>query len=688
MEQHEKDFIEKLNKETKDVEVPKDLLPERVSMILKRRKQKKWKVGYTYSIAACIVCVLIGVGVINGMGLFGSENNKNEMANIENPANPANSTNPANTANTENITSPENIEQEEIIEGMRTAKDYKEVVSYLKAENQRNSMNTRNGIGDIFEASAEVSDAMSSGAVPREQSKMEAEVPSAEVEYSETNVRQEGVDEGDIVKTDGKYLYIVNPNRMEMVIIDIQDIKMKEIAYIDLEDEFYMVEEMYLQGKTLTVVGIRYNENDKQRMKVMETCALVYDISNIKNPQKIGEVVQDGSYYSSRMVDGYVYLFSEYYVTYGRELKEEEYIPAVNGDYLDSNRIYIPENKRGSAFFVVTATRTEDVMVTDSKALLMDSGLIYVSNENIYVCEVLYQTKEIYQETEIRKLQYNEGRLRSVASGQIRGYLNDSFSIDEYQGNLRVVTHIRRNYNMYDNPSFLDEVLGRDARREPETGVEAKLDNTNAVYILNEKLEQIGRLEQLAKDEDIYSARFMGEIAYFVTFREIDPLFSVDLKNPERPKLMGELKIPGFSEYLHPYGEGKLLGIGQDGETKSIKLSMFDITDPYNVIETDNHILQSVYRASVVQNYKAVLIDAKKNIIGFSADGNDGSYYYIYSYKEETGFESAFERALFGGYSEMLARGVYVNDILYIISGSVVESFTLQGYEEIDRLML
>ena len=113
---------------------------------------------------------------------------------------------------------------------------------------------------------------------------------------------------------------------------------------------------------------------------------------------------------------------------------------------------------------------------------------------------------------------------------------------------------------------------------------------TNSVYVLDKELKQIGAIEDLAEDERVYSARFMGEVGYFVTFRETDPLFSVDLSDPEKPKIVGELKIPGFSDYLHFYGEDQLLGIGMnvDEETQitdGVKLSMFDISDKTDVKE-------------------------------------------------------------------------------------------------------
>ena len=149
----------------------------------------------------------------------------------------------------------------------------------------------------------------------------------------------------------------------------------------------------------------------------------------------------------------------------------------------------------------------------------------------------------------------------------MNGYINNTFSLNEYKGYLRIVT-----------TSWEDT-------------------STNALYILDESMNTCAKLENLAKGETIQSARFMGDIGYFVTYKQVDPLFSVDLKDPRNPKILGELKVTGFSSYLHFYGEDKLLGIGtetdpQSGEWLGVKLSMFDTSDPSNVLEEDKYVMK------------------------------------------------------------------------------------------------
>ena len=184
----------------------------------------------------------------------------------------------------------------------------------------------------------------------------------------------------------------------------------------------------------------------------------------------------------------------------------------------------------------------------------------------------------------------------------------------------------------------------------------------------------------------------MGDTGYFVTFRETDPLFSVDLSDPANPKILGELKIPGFSEYLHPYGENQLLGIGMEVDEKTavtsgMKLSMFDISDNTNVLEKNKYNMENAFGSDALYNYKAVLIDADKNIIGFSAYEEGSECYYLFSYDEEKGFECLMKEHVNGdGFSS--ARGLYIGKVLYVVKGNIIEAYSLETYKKINDLII
>jgi len=222
----------------------------------------------------------------------------------------------------------------------------------------------------------------------------------------------------------------------------------------------------------------------------------------------------------------------------------------------------MPQEAEGNEYTIITAFSLDNPSEkTDSKAVFGYSDVCYVSENNIYITSNYYEDSDVSR-TLIRKISYTDGKLVGVAQTKIKGMLNDSFSIDEYEGNLRLVTTIDEIYSN-DDIMPLNETADKTEKAVAEN-VKDAVPGTNSLYVLNDKLEIIGSIHNLAKDEIIYSARFMGDTGYFVTYRQVDPLFSVDLSDPENPKILGELKIPGFSEYLHPYGDGKLLGIGMD----------------------------------------------------------------------------------------------------------------------------
>lgn len=314
---------------------------------------------------------------------------------------------------------------------------------------------------------------------------------------------------------------------------------------------------------------------------------------------------------------------------------------------------------------------------TDSKAVFGVSGLCYVSAENIYITEADYMTADSVQ-TSVRKVSYHDGKLEGTAQTKINGRLNDSFSIDEYNGYLRMVVTEEPQTGNSIMPIYGSSTLNT---QDDMT--------SNSLYVLDENLEIAGEIHDLAKDEQVYSARFMGDVGYFVTFKQVDPLFSVDLSDPASPKIIGELKIPGFSDYLHPYGNGLLLGIGMEVDeegvtTEGVKLSMFDISDPSDVQEVSKYVLEDVYSTNASYNYKAVFADVEKNLFGFVCYG-DSTEYKVFSYDEKDGFKEIFSREL-TGYGE--ARGMYAEDTFYLISGNTVESYTLSGFEKIDDIVL
>ena len=634
MNKWEEDMIEQLRKESEDIQIPDSLQPDRIEKRLSERPKKyHWTKGYTAGLAAA--CCLLVCGAV-----WGIQKSPQRVSPVE-----------------KQDTATDQAESSDI----QTAKSYDQIYEYLQA-NQDDQYGTDTGMLErgVVTESAEDSSSTNSAAAA-DTGVAQNSKSSENAVYSETNVRQEGVDEADVVKTDGRYLYTLKDNGRSVAIVDTANGELQMVISIPVEDDD-QAREFYVNDGHLILISEFNQEREDGTWTYASTDTRVttYDITDPEKPEKAGEVTQSGSYTSSRLTDGHLYLFSQYSVdvTSGITPKDEkDYIPYVNQQMLEADDIYLPPFSQAYMYEVVSSVDiAKPGEIQDSKAIFSDGGELYVSNDNIYWYETRWSEKT---ETVIKRMSYKDGKLKAEASGKVDGYINDSFSIDEYDGYLRVVTTD---------------------------------DETNGLYILDSKMKEVGSITGLAEGEQVYSARLLGDTGYFVTYEQTDPLFSVDLSDPKNPKIIGKLKIPGFSEYLHFYGENLLLGIGMDVDedgftTNGVKLSMFDISDSSDVKEIQKYTLENVYSAAVMYDYKAVLIDPEKNVIGFAADGNNGENYYVFSYNDTNGFECLMNEMVNGnGYQS--ARGVYVDNTLYVVKGNIIEAYDMADYQKTGDLIL
>ena len=662
--ENEKRLEQDLRQMADDVILPDSLEPEAIQKMLQARQEEKqqgsktkknkknWKRIVPIAAAAC-VCVIVGATV--GIKQINKGNNKTlDAATIASAA-----------------------DQKETTQTLITAKDYKEIKKCIKEYNKQMARDNNSMAIGMYE-SASSSDAASA----------ESSNVSDTGAYSDTNLRENGVGEADIVKTDGKNIYTLC--RSVVTITAIDNGSMEKLASIEQDAERY-VEDIYVQDDKLVLFGtlgrqVGNSEDSEAYDGYYEnnTYVQVYDISDPSNPKEIGNMEQSGGYNTSRIVDGYVYVLSQFH-PYEDNVTARDlwYIPEVQGKSIEAENIYMPQEAEGNEYTIITAFSLDNPSEkTDSKAVFDYSDVCYVSENNIYITSNYYEDSDVSR-TLIRKISYTDGKLVGVAQTKIKGMLNDSFSIDEYEGNLRLVTTIDEIYSN-DDIMPLNETADKTEKAVAEN-VKDAVPGTNSLYVLNDKLEIIGSIHNLAKDETIYSARFMGDTGYFVTYRQVDPLFSVDLSDPENPKILGELKIPGFSEYLHPYGDGKLLGIGMDVSedgftTEGVKLSMFNVTDPSNVTEENKYTIEESYGTDVGYNYKGVFVDVQKNLFGF-VTYHDGVTYQLYTYDEAEGFKEVMSRQL-SGYEG--SRGLYIGDVFYLVSGNMIESYSMNGCEKMD----
>lgn len=639
----EEEIKDKIMRSAEDIEVPDSLKPENIEKKLAQKKKKRTPVYGMIAAAACC-CLVVGAAALSGRGIVGEKKVQEVTEETRDTATGA-------------------------VLSLASAKDYEQIYKYVQAAADEDTARYDTGMAD--------------GAALYSEEKAAADQA---VTHSDTNVRTEGVGEGDIVKTDGKYLYIMSMDKVQ--ILNIESEEMKQAGTISMDANDYLIE-IYLKDDKLVCVYARTTDKtDSQGVirSVPYTVAETFDVSDPANPKSLGEMSQSGSFHTMRVSGDYMYLLSTFYADIsGPKDDISSYVPEVQGKLIESNYILLPQQEKGRVYTVVTSFSLKDpTKQTDHLAFFGDGSQCYVSQNNIYAYDTIYDAKvSRVTQTEIRKVSYKDGKLDGTGDVVIDGMVNDSFSIDEYNGYLRVVTTIREND---DTSGGVNPLLRTDSASN--TGSQGA-DSTNALYILDKDLKETGKLDNLAEDERVYSARFMGDTCYFVTYKQVDPLFSVDLSDPKKPKVLGELKIPGFSDYLHPYGDGLLLGIGMDVEedgatVNGVKLSMFDISDPKDVKEVHKTVLEECYSTDVSYNYRAAFVDVEKNLIGFPGY-QEQQEYYIYSYDKEKGFTCVFEKKL-SGYSEV--RGLYAGDRFYLVTEGTVESYRLDNFEKVDDVVL
>lgn len=703
------DWKKKIEDSAKNLEVPDSLRPERIEERLDRKKKVlpfyRRPIIRTMAAAAVVVLVLAGVWgirMITGYQEMTSGASGNEMAmsgkseeTTTETADTVEDEGAADTADAEgkaDITADSGTAADEPDESFgeyyhtsthkkikkELKKAWKEQQSY-RAREEEYGIQCDGAAADTGEAATGSEADMGAQGQMTEDSE-----EGASGDYSATNLQVEGVDEGDIVKTDGIYIYILS-SESGIRIVKAEGLEVVTEIPMDLEGGYVDYQEMFVDDRRLILVGNQYESGISEASEdvyymdsVNRTVMVSYDLSDIKNPQMIGKVSQDGYYRTSRKVGDYLYLFSDYYYYADEEFEEDSVIPRVNDTAVPENQIYVPDEIRECRYLVMSSVNMEEPDRTiDQKALLNSGDQFYITKSSIYV--IRYEGQSHWYQNQIYssfiRFKMNKGKIRAVAAASLKGELTDTFAVSESGGYLR---------------TFLTDWSS--------TSNEGPV---NRVYVLDGNMKICGTIEDLAPGETIYSARFMGNKGYFVTYRNTDPLFSVDFSDPNNPKILGALKVTGFSEYLHFYGRGKLLGLGwktdpDTGQTLGLKLSMYDIRNPEQVTEEKKLVLKGVDNCNALYNYKAVLADPEKNLIGFTIGSYDtdryNEKYVVFSYDPTEGFVKKLEFDLGGGveyYSYDTARGIYIGDLLYVAEQNRVAAFDMKNkFEKLGSLEL
>ncbi|MEK7453118.1 MAG: beta-propeller domain-containing protein [Patescibacteria group bacterium] len=550
------------------------------------------------------------------------------------------------------------------------------------------------------------------------------------IRVSETNVQVFGIDEPDIVKTDGKNIYLSSENHFYGGIMMRSDFRMPD---------YYKGETKVVNAfppadlKKISTIKNSGNLLLKDDLLVVLSGNTIYgyDISTPSDPKEKWKVnLQDGT----GLVQARLYGDKIYIVT-NSNINRNDPCPITPFE-VSGEKISIPCGSIYRPEVIVPVNVTYSISTIDLKSGTLFSGIsflgsydstVYMSKNSIYVAyayssdmiEFFYnfvdENKDIFPNKTVERLAKLKGydlsenakmtelqfileefrsslsgddilvfeneiknRMKSFflkhkrdlqktnivkiglekfnvdAVGTVPGRLLNQFSMDEYEDNLRVAVTVGQQ-------GFWQFGLGGSS------------ESANDLYILDEKMKKSGSVLDMALGENIYSVRFIEDKGYIVTFKQVDPFFVLNLKDPRAPKLEGELKIPGYSAYLHPITKDKILGVGMEGQ--SVKLSLFDVSDPKNPQEVSKYLLDE-YWSDVLNTHRAFLMDKDNSV--FFIPGSKGGY--VFSYENDT---LKLKKAISGVNAK---RAVYIDNYLHVIGDDKIIVVSEMDWERVNEL--
>ncbi|CAG7650635.1 beta-propeller domain-containing protein [Paenibacillus allorhizosphaerae] len=600
--------------------------------------------------------------------------------------------------------------------------------------------------------------------------------------YSGTNVQVEGVDEADVIKTDGTYIYQVNRDRV-IVSQAYPAESMSVVSTVYWADPNFNPREIYVDEKQLVVIGNTYYSEKGQSVQPAPavqpmgpdtavsskiaiwpgprgrsaTKAIVYELGDRTNLKPVREAELEGSYISSRKVGDSLYIVANKGINYrimplnGKSqpdpasIETPSYRDSAAGDaYIKigfEDIRYFPKSVEPNYLLVGGISLSQPDQKMQVTSYLGSGQFVYASQNNLYVTVNEYEPAvppadaaepasgqgrdavgkimlprptPMDSNSVIYKFAMNNGLVQYAGRGKVPGHPLNQFSMDESNGNFRIAT-----------------TSGEIWRNDEYT-------SKNNLYVLNDAMSITGKIENIAPGERIYSVRYAGNRAYMVTFKNVDPLFVIDLKDPAAPSILGQLKIPGYSDYLHPYDENHIIGFGKDtvevtsksstpgAETtayyQGMKLAMFDVTDVANPKELFKETIGDRGTDSeLLRNHKALLFSKEKNLLAFpvsvaemkspspSTDPSreimrygeftfQGAY--VYQLDLTKGFQLRGKithlsdgdikkagRSWYGS-DKNIERLLYIGDTLYTSSQSMIKANDLKDLHEIGALTL
>ncbi|MCK5107611.1 MAG: beta-propeller domain-containing protein [Nanoarchaeota archaeon] len=584
-------------------------------------------------------------------------------------------------------------------------------------------------------------------------------------EFSETNNQVLGVDEADIIKTDGDYIYTVSGNTLFIV----KAYPGEDAEVVSKTSFDNMPTSLFVNGDYLAVFGNYYNNDFFKEMDFTPRQGMtyfnIYNIVDKNNPELLKEYKFEGNYFQARMIEDYVYFVTRSGMFYSgpspmpifidgaevkhMELRDIHYYPipyqypelanihsikltspdedissksiVVEGSqnmYMSENNMFITyteyinewDIRQEIVVDLITPmlTSSDQELVDKIKSTDNDVLTQYEKEQKIYniiqsyvnymtqeerdnfeeeVESILEEKLEEYQHREftlIHKISVDNGNIAISANGKVPGHVINQFSMDEYDNVFRIATTLNPVWSSYGKEST---------------------ESTNNVFTLDDDLEILDGLTGLAEDESIYSTRFIAERLYMVTFKQVDPFFVIDLSDVENIESLGELKIPGFSRYLHPYDENTIIGIGRDatssGRTQGLKISLFDVSDVSNPEEVAQFVTEENHAQSTAEyEHKAFLFNKEKELLVIPAYNHN--YYWRneggQSYNGAMVFKITKEDIELRGivdhsqgneyYGSMVERNLFIEELLYTKSPSLLRINTIEDLSSVKSIEL
>ncbi|MBI3619296.1 beta-propeller domain-containing protein [Candidatus Peregrinibacteria bacterium] len=556
-------------------------------------------------------------------------------------------------------------------------------------------------------------------------------------DYSKTNVQVEGVDEGDIVKTDGTRIYTIS-NKTVHVVQAQPATAMKKLATIDYTNQQFTPSDLYVNGSTLVVLGQSWDAEPMPKMipgmimrpirNTQTSMARLYDIADAAHPKEVRTLAFDGSTVSTRLIGSRLLLVVQQPMMYWSmplNVDVSTLVPQMRDSLTGSTEIPIAPctavtilpHVPSPAYLTVASVPLDDRNGEVKRSVILGDGQnVYASLKNLYVATTQWQynwnavNPQSSEQTVVYRFALHDGALAFAAQGSVPGHILNQFSMDENADTFRIAT-------------------------TRQTTISNETQQTNDLFVLGMDLQQLGSVTDIAPGESIYAVRFLGDRAYVVTFKSIDPLFVIDTSDAKNPKILGRLSIPGYSNYLHPYDATHLIGFGKDVDesidkekihsnnavyytaVQGMKLALFDVSDVSNPKEMSHVVIGNRGTDSpLLTDHKALLFDKERGLMSFpitvmkvpenqkSSDPSGISASpvfqgaYVYGVDLQRGFTlkgtitqydaSTFQKAgqyWYGGPND-IQRILRIGDSLYTVSQGAVQSNGLNSLTKEGRV--